>query len=158
MQAEAAKLHEQADQLEDDLRETRMRLEYIRAGIVGVQAYLQLDQDVSSDVAVGQGDASTASVAVQEPVFSTPAPVPPATGRKRFRSTQFVADLLAEDPRVWSFEEVVAAFDKAGASAGMKNPEGAIRTALLRAVEKHGVVMVDVDHYQAMAGARQEGA
>ncbi|MGC3995191.1 MAG: hypothetical protein QM779_13930 [Propionicimonas sp.] len=70
--------------------------------------------------------------------------------RKRFRSTKFVTDLLTEDPRVWGFEEILRAFERAGATSSMQNPEGAVRTAIGRAINKGEVVQVDDDHYRAI--------
>lgn len=70
--------------------------------------------------------------------------------RKRFRSTKFVTDLLTEDPRVWEFEEILRAFERAGATASMQNPEGAVRTAIGRAINKGEVVQVNDDHYRAI--------
>lgn len=150
LEAEERKLDQEAAGLEQELRKKRTLLESLRAGIAGLRGVLQENRDPSP--------VQTPVIEAASPVVVTLETVPVPGPRKRYRSTKFVADLLAGEKRIWTFEEIVAAFDKEGASAGMQNAEGAIRTALARASLKSYIVALDENRFHAVDYTPPEGS
>ena len=170
LEAEAHHLLDRAAMLELEMRDVRARLARTQAAVESLRQVLEPEAKAAATPAMpvltenSANATSPATPAEPEPrgadndskqyVFEEGV-VPQI---KRFRSTQYVADLLATDPRIWTFKEVLDAFEADGKTATMQNPPGAIRTALGRAANKGFIVTVDENHFRtARAVEKAEG-
>ncbi len=153
LEREVARVEGDIARIESTLRQRRDELQSMREGIRGLSTLLKLHtQPSESQERLVEAEVETPTPDSPAPVASPPKPVPPmddGAPRKRFRSTQFVGDLLAQDLRIWTFDEIVQAFHDSGAAAGMKNVPSAVRTALGRATAKGTVTAIDYDRFCA---------
>lgn len=162
LEARLARATDEADHARMQLERARATMSSLRAAIDGLQAVIALEaQPGPADVPIVEAPAAkpaaTAPEATSAPSVDLRWPEAGMTVRKRVRSTQYVGELLANEPRTWSFEEIVKAFARDGVSDSMVHPEGAIRTAIGRAVKKGTVVMVDEDHFRPSDFTTTEG-
>jgi hypothetical protein len=154
LEAEATALRTRAAELQLELGDVKVKLERTQAAVNGLRSFLA-PGDGSPEKAVAEPPAPD-EPEQQDEAIRTKEPGGPDTvwsmvqrpQAKRFRSTQYVGDLLASDSRIWTFEEVVAAFKDDGKTATMQDPEKAIRTALGRATQKGLIVTVDDSHFR----------
>lgn len=153
LQVEGAELLARGGQLEVELRHVRDAHARVLAAIESLRRVLGPEQQKLDELPVERRDAA---VVVEGPApfdLSWPgAEKPDSDGDeeqpKRIRSTAIVANLLANNPRVWTFDEIVDAFEYHGWSSRMQNPRNALRTALTRATKRGSILAIDETHFR----------